>query len=435
MLKIIVVLLILMLSFSDLSAKKENNFELGQKELKARNYKKAIDNFTKAIKSSENIILSYYNRGLAYLFLNEFDKAVQDFNDVIKKDSSIADAYNNRGLSHSYMGNTTNALNDLNKAIELDKKFSQAYINRAHVFILRSDYRNAQYDLDSAAILEPKNPEIHYQLGRLNYNLDKYKESVDNFTKAIEYGLANAKTFYNRANSYYKNNQLNEALQDYTYAIVANPEDLEALNNRAFVYKALGMDSLASVDRAKIQEIKGGIFTPIDSLKFKTFTNKTGDFSIDLPDNWKLIEMPNEGSMINFIITPEDIEPESSSMMVGVTVGIMKNMSTIYPVKSESDILDFWKGSLDESNKDYLAYDVIWQRHNQWYGHGSILNQSYLKVGENFMPFSIYEYALAYGNNLIFMYMQSPEFSFDYHKQIYDKALASLKLGPNYKLE
>jgi len=435
MLKFVVLLSVLVISFSDLSAKKENNYDMGQKELKARNYKKAIDNFSKAIKGNEKLTLSYYNRGLAYLFLNDFENSIQDFNEVIKRDSTISDAFNNRGLSYSYLGNTMKALYDLDKAIELDNKFPQAYINRAHVFILRTDFRNAQFDLDTAMSLEPDNPELFYQLGRLNYNLDKYKESIDYYSKAIDKGLANAKTFYNRANAYFKNNQLNEALQDYTFAIKSNPKDMEALNNRAYTYKAMGLDSLANIDRAAIQEIKGGIFTAVDSLNFKTFTNKTGDFSIDLPDNWKLIEMPSEGSMINFIITPEEIDPESSSMMVGVTVGIMKNMSTMYPVKNETDILDFWKGSLDETNKDYLAYDVIWQRHNQWYGHGSILNQSYLKVGENFMPFLIYEYALAYGNNLIFMYMQAPEFSFDYYKQVYDKALTTIKLGPNYQLE
>lgn len=436
MFKSAVLIIVLLFSLTELSAQKNQLYDNGKKELKAGNYKKAIENFTKAIEKKQEIKYSHYNRGLAFLFLNEFDSAILDFSEVIKKDSTIADAFNNRGLCYSYMGNTLKALSDLDKAIELDKKFAQAYINRAHTFILRTDYRNAQFDLDTAIMYEPNNPEIYYQLGRLNYNLDKFKESVDNYSKAINMGLANAKTFYNRANAYFKNNQLNEALQDYTSAIIANPQDMEALNNRAYTYKALGNDSLANIDRAKIQEIKGGIFTPIDSLNFKTFTNKTGDLSIDLPDTWKLVELPEQDGMINFIISPEEIDPQSNSMLVGITIGIMKNMNTIYPVKNESDILDFWKGSLDETNKDFLVYDVVWQRHNQWMGlHGSILNQSLLQVGENFMPFLLYEYGLAYGNNLIFMYMQSPEFSFDYYKQIYDKALATMKLGPNYKLE
>lgn len=430
-----VLIIVILLSLSDLSANKSKFYDLGQKELKARNYKVAIDNFTKAIKNNEKVTYSHYNRGLGYLFLNDFENAIKDFDEVIKRDTTIADAYNNRGLSYSYIGNTMKALADLDKAIDLDNKFAQAYINRAHTFILRTDWRNAQFDLDTAKTLEPKNPEIYYQLGRLYYNLDKLKEAIENYSKAIELGLANAKTFYNRANAYFKNNQLNEALGDYTIAIEANPGDLEALNNRAYTYKALGLDSLANIDRTKIQEIKGGVFTAVDSLNFKTFTNNTGDLSIDLPDNWKLIELPSDQGIINFIVTPEEITPESNSMLVGVTIGIMKNMSEKFQVKNESEILDFWKGSLDESNKDFLAYDVIWQRHTQWYGHGSILNQSYLKVGENYMPFLMYEYALAYGNNLIFMYMQAPEFSFDYYKKIYDKALTTLKLGSNYKLE
>ncbi|HRP02736.1 MAG TPA: tetratricopeptide repeat protein [Candidatus Kapabacteria bacterium] len=430
-----ILVLIILVNATALFGKKDSSFELGNKALKKRDYKAAVLNFTKSINDKKELKLSYYKRGLSNLYLNEFNKAIADFSETIKIDSTMPEAYNNLGLSYSYLGNTLEALRNLDKAISLDNKFGEAYVNRANVFILRTDYPNAKNDLDTALILDPNNPECYFQLGKLNYILNKYKESSDNFTQAIKLGIKNSKIYYNRANSLFKLGNLKEALQDYTQSLELNPYDMEALNNRAYTYKALGLDSLAEIDRSKILEANSDILTPVDSLKFKTFTNQTKDLSIDLPDTWHIVPLPEQNGLIQFIITPEQLDPESSSMHIGVTVGIMKNMSHSFPVKNEPDILDFWKGSLDETNKDYLSYEVIWQRHNQWFGHGSILNESYLQVGENFMPFKLYEYAIAYGNNLIFIYMQSPELTFHYYKQIYDKALESLRLGNNYKLE
>ncbi len=428
------IVLLFIISYN-LISKTDDFYSKGVNAFKIRDYKLAVKLLTKAIESKDNLKYSYYNRGLAHLYLNNFDKSIDDFNEVIRMDSTIADAYNNRGLCFGYLGNTASAIDDYNKAIALDNKFAQAYINRANIFIVDSDYDKARKDLDSAQLYEPNNPEIYFQLGHLDYNSDKYQESTENYSKAIKLGIKNAKIYYNRANAYFKNKQLNEALKDYTSSLELNPNDLEALNNRAYTYKALGEDSLANIDRSKLQEIKGGKLPPFETLKFKTFTNKTKDFSIDLPSNWKLIDLPNQNESIQFIITPEDIDPASSSMLVGVTVGITKNMNKYYPVKNESEILDFWKGSLDESNKGYLNYEVKWQRHRLWFGHGSILNESYLQVGENFIPFILYEYAIAYGNNLIFLYMQAPDFTFEYYRKIFDKALETIKLGKNYKLE
>ena len=413
--------------------KKTSYYKEGEKLIFIGKYKEAIEKFNKSIEKKQELKNSYYYRGLAYLYLNNFPKAIDDFTEVINLDKNNADAYNNRGLTYSYIGNTLKALEDLDKAIELDENFAQAYLNRAGVFIMRTDFKNAIKDLEVAEKLDPNNPELHIQKGRVYYNIDDYEKSIKSYTKAIQLGLKNPKIYYNRANAFFKNKEYQKALEDYTKSIELNPDDLEALNNRAFVYKELGMDSLAKVDREKIKKIKGEYFTPIDSLKFKTFTNATKEFFIDLPDNWNLYEMPSEDGLIQFIITPEVFDADGSAMLVGVTVGIMKQMSKKFPVRNEPEILDFWKGSLDESNKDFLKYDVIWQKHMQWNNHPTILNQSFLQVGENFMPYLLYEYAIAYGNNLIYAYFQSPEFNFDYYKQIYDIAIKSIKLGDNFE--
>lgn len=104
----------------------------------AKNYKNAVNYFTKAIsfiqpeidrfnkKVAEGLAFgkkdmsefegAYYGRGLSYFFLNDSTKAIQDFNKAISYSSFNPDAYLFRGLAKSSIGNKTGALNDINTA-------------------------------------------------------------------------------------------------------------------------------------------------------------------------------------------------------------------------------------------------------------------------------------------------------------------------------
>lgn len=377
----------------------------------------------------------YYHKGLAYLYVNKLENAIDNFTNLLRIDTINIDAYNNRGLCYFYMSSFDAAMRDFNKAISLDKKFPQAYLNRANVFLSKNEMDNAKKDLDLAIKYDKNNPEAFYLLGRYYYYKNNFKEAIKNYSNSLKLGLKSYKIYYNRGNAYFKNNQLQEAIKDYTTAINLNPQDLDALNNRSFVYKQMGKDSLAELDRATIKRMKDELYEPIENLVFREYTNGEKDLTLQLPENWNIIELPISQGVHQFIITPESISSDGNSMLVGVTIGVMKNISSKFDVKNESQILDFWKGSLDESNKDYHLYKVNWQRHNQWFGHGSILNQSLLQAGEQYMPFVLYEYAIAYGDNLIFIYMQAPEHSFEYYRQIYDKALQTIKIGDHIKVD
>jgi tetratricopeptide (TPR) repeat protein len=412
-----------------------DKYESANNAMFSGNYQKALELYTEVIMGGKQDAETYYRRGMAYLYLNQFDKAISDFNFVIDKDKKNADAFNNRGLCHSYMGNVDMAFDDFNAAIKLDPKFAQAYINRGSANVSKGEFDKAIADFDKAVKIDPKNPELYLQRAGLYYYLNDYAKSVENYDKTIELGLINSKIYFNRGNSHFKNGAPTKAIADLTKAIELDSTDVDALMNRAYIHKFLGDDVKAEEDKAKVEKIKYEKYTPIEDLKFVTYSNAGKDFFIDLPESWNLIESPNEEGMINFFITPENITLESEAMLIGVTVGIMKNMSSKYDVENESDILDFWKGSLDYSNEDMKEYTVQWQRHLQWNEHATILNLSSVQVDENYLRFNMYEYAIAWGNNLIFVYFQAPEDTFGYYRKIFDHALQTIKIGENYILD
>ncbi|MBE2188080.1 MAG: tetratricopeptide repeat protein [Desulfobulbaceae bacterium] len=429
---IIIAFTLMFFSISILAADK---YESANNAMFSGDYQKALEIYTEVIMGGKQDAATYYRRGMAYLYLNQFDKAIADFNFVIEKDKKNADAFNNRGLCHSYMGNVDMAFDDFSVAIKLDPKFAQAYINRGSALVTKGEFDKAIADFDNAVKIDPKNPELYLQRAGLYYYLNDYAKSVQNYDKTIELGLINSKIYFNRGNAHFKNGSPTKAIEDLTRAIKLDSTDTEALMNRAYIHHFLGDSVNAEMDKAKVEEIKYSKYTPVEDLKFATYTNAGKDFFLDLPEGWNLIETDSEDALINFFITPENITIESEAMLIGVTVGIMKNMSSKYDVQSESDILDFWKGSLDYSNESMKEYTVKWQRHQQWNNHATILNLSTVQVDENYLRFNIYEYAIAWGNNLIFVYFQAPEETFSYYRKIFDKSLKTIKIGENFKLD
>ncbi|MDX9790143.1 MAG: tetratricopeptide repeat protein, partial [Candidatus Kapabacteria bacterium] len=405
-------------------------YQTGDSYMVARQFEKAAEEYAKILIKDPKDAYAFYKRGVAYLYMNNFDAAIADFTASLKHGEEDPDSYNNRGLALSYKGKIQEALDDFNKAIKLDAGFAQAYINRGSAYIALNDYGKAIKDLDKAIKLDPKNPEIFIQRGRLYYSTEKYDKSVKDYSSAIALGLANSKVYFNRANSYYKLNKFEAAVKDYTTAFELDPDDLEALNNRAYTYKMMNKEEEAEKDRQLLNQKRNEQFTPVDKLKFKTFTSNEGELSIELPENWKIIEMPQFDSLkTEFIITPEDINPASQGMTIGVTVGIMKKLSSYIPVSSEPEILEFWKGSMNMSNEDMLIYKVYWQRHLQLFGHATILNRSTIQANENHISFGLYEYAIAWGDNLIYLYYQAPESNFDYFEKIFEKSYQTLKIS------
>ncbi|MCO5251031.1 MAG: tetratricopeptide repeat protein [Candidatus Kapabacteria bacterium] len=429
---VIIAIAFMFFSITILAADK---YESANNAMFSGDFQKALELYTEVIKGGKQDAEIYYRRGMAYLYLNQFDKALADFSLVIDKDKKNADAYNNRGLCHSYMGNVDMAFDDFSVAIKLDPKFAQAYINRGSALVSKGEFDQAIDDFDKAVKIDPKNPELYLQRAGLYYYFGDYAKSVEDYDKTIELGLVNSKIYFNRGNSHFKNGAPTKAIGDLTKAIELDSTDIEALMNRAYIHNFLGDSAKAELDKAIVEDIKYGKYPPVEDLKFVTYSNAAKDFFMDLPEGWNLIESDTAGGMINFFITPENITLESEAMLIGVTVGIMKNMSSKYDVQNESDILDFWKGSLDYSNEDMKEYTIQWQRHQQLHDHGTILNLSTVQVDENYLRFNMYEYAIAWGNNLIFVYFQAPEDTFGYYRKIYDIALKTIKIGEDYKLD
>jgi tetratricopeptide (TPR) repeat protein len=89
------------------------------KQKNRKDYKGAIEDFTKAIKVNPKNPKSYYNRGKAKKEAKDYNGAIEDFTTAIKLKPQYKNAYMQRSETYSLMGNKAKANSDMQVANSL----------------------------------------------------------------------------------------------------------------------------------------------------------------------------------------------------------------------------------------------------------------------------------------------------------------------------
>lgn len=201
---------------------------LGEIYLRLRNYKKALENFNKAITLNNlnndaligkiNVLLLtenikeaekladeaiekdatndgfYYIRGLVYNYKGKYEKAINEFDHALQLSptKNLFNIYLNRGASKFIIQEYNEALEDLNMAIELNPYNSSAYHSRGRVYYETEDYENAITDFKKSLETDPENPVIFYNLGMALLRSDKTRDACEYFHKSSTLGYKTA---------------------------------------------------------------------------------------------------------------------------------------------------------------------------------------------------------------------------------------------------
>ncbi len=75
-------------------------------------YRKAIDDFTRAVEADSGNFRAYNHRGLVFRIKKEFSRALDDFNESVRINPVQTDGYYSRALTYNDLGDTASALRD-----------------------------------------------------------------------------------------------------------------------------------------------------------------------------------------------------------------------------------------------------------------------------------------------------------------------------------
>jgi tetratricopeptide (TPR) repeat protein len=97
--------------------------------------KRALQDFTEAMRLAPESPYPYYNRGNTYYDLKDFPRALEDYNAAIERGPELALAFYNRGLTYEKLGDREKSIADFQQSLSLDpsSQLAKQRLNRLGV--------------------------------------------------------------------------------------------------------------------------------------------------------------------------------------------------------------------------------------------------------------------------------------------------------------
>lgn len=207
----------------------------------------------------------YYQRGLAYMNLEQYRAAIQDFDSSLRIAPESAEALYARALAYQSEKQLDNALTDLNAAIKLKADFAAAYNTRAVIYDEQNKTDEAINDYKNAIAINPNLDQAYYNLGILYEKQKQYTEAEAEYTNAISNNKAAAnataaeiaaakkrleQAYVHRSSVYLATNDLSAALKDVNYVIEHDAKNEAAYRLRSEIYNKMGNTADSLADKA-----------------------------------------------------------------------------------------------------------------------------------------------------------------------------------------
>ncbi|KAM3137506.1 hypothetical protein pb186bvf_010479 [Paramecium bursaria] len=263
-------------------------YDRGNAYVLLQQYEQATQDYSNAIKLDKYYAAAYINRGLTLTYLGRAEEALIDYNRAIKINTQDAIAYNNRGnyyfesqkgLLLQEIGARDRALNDFNKAIQIDPQYADALNNRGVLLNCLGRQENALIDYNNSILINPQSALAYNNRGFLLEKLGRTEEALNDYTNAIKITQQDADAYNNRGNLLKKLGKYEEALFDFNLAIEINPKYADAYSNRQLgnLLKDLGRQEEALIDY--IQALENN---PLHTQSISLLPKDQDDFNFSL---------------------------------------------------------------------------------------------------------------------------------------------------------
>ncbi len=129
--------------------------------MRQRDAKRAIADYTEAIRINPNSAVSFYSRGVAYIRLDRLDEALADCNEAIRLQPEYYPAYMGRAECFLKKGDVERAIEDDTEAIRIQPNNASAFRGRGQLYSQQRSHDRAIADFTEAIRLEPDNPQSY----------------------------------------------------------------------------------------------------------------------------------------------------------------------------------------------------------------------------------------------------------------------------------
>lgn len=189
-------------------------------------HRRAISDYSKAIRLDPADYHSRYNRGLLYQQLGDNTRAAEDFSAAIGLQPNDPEAYFYRGLAFLDTGRLDEAVADLTRAHEANPRDPWPLANRGLVFALKEDQARAEKDLQAVRAIDATNPVLLRGEALLSMNKGDMDTAVDRLSAGLRQEPNNTWLLRKRAEAYWE-------LGEHEKSAADDDKMLRLMSNRA----------------------------------------------------------------------------------------------------------------------------------------------------------------------------------------------------------
>ncbi len=201
-------------------------------------YKKAIEDYTKAIDLKEDMFY-YLLRAGVYRDSEDIEKALKDYTVVMEYDNLALLLSDNIAKLMLETKKYKDAVDVYSRLIEIypygiKPAGQDNYYKRGEIKQLIGDYKGAVKDFEESEEINIYSfvYEVNYNIAELQYKLKNYKDAIANCTEEIQNGNDSAKIYYLKGLSYIKLKKWNQAIDSFINCL----EKIEYIDNKTKGY-------------------------------------------------------------------------------------------------------------------------------------------------------------------------------------------------------
>jgi tetratricopeptide (TPR) repeat protein len=190
----------------------------GNQNLKNRNFKGAITDFSKALKEQPTDTAALGGVIKACLLSDDLKEAQRHIDNAIKTYPLNAEYLFRRGILNNKKGQFDKAVEDFEAALLMNATNNlqvQIYLNLGMAQLKLETFDAALASYKKALELSPRNPSIYNYRGYANYKLGFYIDAINDYNNAIDLDPNNATSYYNRGMAYFKSSEKAKACVDF----------------------------------------------------------------------------------------------------------------------------------------------------------------------------------------------------------------------------
>ena len=216
----------------------QNLVESGEQLMRAKQYQKALDTLSQALRLDKNHARARELRGRTYLALRQDAEALEDLKQV--PDSFLALV--SRGVAYQRLDNNEEAVENFSRAIKQDDTNAEVFLRRGLAYL----ERGKEGDLDLALLDFSRVGDHPFALAYSGQAYVKRRKEGDldlaltAFSQAIDRDPKNAIALLERGMIYFQRGNNTLAMNDFTTIIRSHGNHAVAYAERGKTYQAMG---------------------------------------------------------------------------------------------------------------------------------------------------------------------------------------------------